>query len=84
MLSTLLTATLTLPLLSCCGDPVVTVDPDPVEVRPTLPVRLGPPRASDEELRAWATARRVDLLVAEILRERRYADAMERDGDFAR
>ena len=81
-LSPLLATTLTL-LSSCCSDPTpVVLPPDPT-ARPTLPFRITP-RASTEDLRAWSQARRVDLLVAEILRERQWADALERDGEWER
>lgn len=78
-----LTLAATSTLLSSCCSPEVVIPPDPA-ARPTLPARAGPSRATDEDLRSWARARRVDLLVAEVLRERAWADALERDGEWER
>ncbi len=75
----LLLATSWLPLSGCC-EPVRVPDE---RARPTLPVRPHP-RATDEELTRWTREGRASLIVREVLRERGFADAMQRDGEWAR
>jgi hypothetical protein len=54
----------------------------PLEPDPPLPVRPSP-RPSWGQVEAWILEGRVDLLAAELDRERAYVDAMIRDGRWA-
>lgn len=78
-LTALLLATSSL-LWSGCSRP----EPVPDErARPSLPVRPRP-RATDMEIQEWTATGRASLLVREIFRERDYADALVRDGEWER
>lgn len=50
---------------------------------PPLPVRQGGPRATWAQVEVWLEAGRVDLIVAELERERLWSDALVRDGEWA-
>lgn len=57
---------------------------EPVKLPPPpLPVRPGGERATSDQVEAWILAGRVDAIVQELYRERAYADALVRDGEWA-
>lgn len=74
----LLLAILSLPLSACCASPAIE------KPAPPLPVRPSGPRVSWDLIETWLLTGRLDLLVAELERERAYSDAMARDGHWDR
>lgn len=49
-----------------------------------LPIRVGGPRASWDQVALWLAGGRWDLIVLELERERAHVDSLVRDGDWAR